>query len=166
MSIQRSMNLRTTTDSERYFQSGMARGGVVTLLRGNVNNLSNISSMIPSTGFKASATTNVFDLGPYDSVRVVLGLTMSSAATSFDLRARVYTVASGGTAALLMRRTVAAGVVTDVNDFDRFTTNGTFSLNFERIGTQFIDFQGRTNGARGRSFLASVQPYNSVGGAK
>lgn len=166
MTTQRSMNLRTTTDSERYFQSGMSRGAVVTLLRSNVLNASAVAGMVASTGYKASGTTNVVDLGSYDSVRMITRVTMSTTATSFDIRARVYTVGTGGTAALLMRRTIAGGIVTDVADFDRFTTNGTFSINYERIGAQFIDFQGRSNGAVGRSFTASVQPYNSVGGAK
>jgi len=119
--------------------------------------------MVLSTGFQASGTTNVVELGPYDSVRLIVGIVMSSAATSVDLRARAYT-ASNGTAALLMRRTAAGGVITDVVDFDRFTTNGTFSINYERIGAQFVDFQGRSNGAIGKSFTASVVPYNSVGG--
>lgn len=135
-------NARTTNDTYFKFDSGMSRGAAVPLLRLDATSAG--ATLRPSTGYNNSATSNVFYMGGFRNLFAMYAVTLSGA-TTMDIKIQ-FSDASAGTFRESTRRSTTAGVSRAVEDFDRFTANGNYTVPFEDIGSPFVRFRARTGG--------------------
>lgn len=154
---------KPTENDRRAFRSGFERAGVTTMRRWTTTLASNVTNLIPSTDWGASAGwTHEYALQQYNSAIAYVRISIASA-TSVDIALQIAS-ASGGPYHDVVRRSITGAVPTVTKDFDRFTATGRYVIHYANIGGPYLRWQTRrTGGSSTTRVILSVQG-NQEGG--
>lgn len=149
----------TAPRQNEFWPGGLKRSAQIQLWRLDAV-ATGVLSLIPSTGYNDSGTSNVLDCEGFENVIGYFDL-RPNGATRTDIRLQL-TNATNGTWYDYTRAS-GTGLVYRVPDDSSFNTSGTFWRTYEGLGARYARFRVRTAGGSAGSCVVNVQGYSLAG---